>query len=177
MWRCKWDHGHPLRVDIFTRITGSCQRIRQRFSYRPDGSCIFVVACATSSIEKCGFRNNDRFLRPGWSRTSKDCHVSASYLLSPLNPDNKPSISWIIRLGGDHTIVLPILRALNKVYGPVSVIHFDAHLDTWAAYPGQTSEQSRVTHGTFFYLAQEEGLMTNTSIHAGIRCKLAVRNP
>jgi len=79
----------------------------------------------------------------------------------------------IITLGGDHTIVLPILRSLNKVYGPVSVIHFDAHLDTWASYPGQTTDQSRVTHGTFFYLAQEEGLMTNTSIHAGIRCKLA----
>ncbi|CCL98109.1 uncharacterized protein FIBRA_00103 [Fibroporia radiculosa] len=79
----------------------------------------------------------------------------------------------IITLGGDHTIVLPILRSLNKIYGPVSVIHFDAHLDTWASYPGQNTEQSRVTHGTFFYLAQEEGLMTNTSIHAGIRCKLA----
>ena len=50
----------------------------------------------------------------------------------------------------------------------------DAHLDTWPAYPGPGSEQSRITHGTFFYLAKEEGLMTNTSIHAGIRCKLAV---
>ncbi|EJF66810.1 Arginase/deacetylase [Dichomitus squalens LYAD-421 SS1] len=79
----------------------------------------------------------------------------------------------IVSLGGDHTIVLPILRSLNKVYGPVSVIHFDAHLDTWPSYPGPTSEQSRVTHGTFFYLAREEGLMTNTSIHAGIRCKLS----
>ncbi|EIW64204.1 Arginase/deacetylase [Trametes versicolor FP-101664 SS1] len=79
----------------------------------------------------------------------------------------------IVSLGGDHTIVLPILRSLNKVYGPVSVIHFDAHLDTWPAYPGTSTEQSRVTHGTFFYLAREEGLMTNTSIHAGIRCKLA----
>ncbi len=79
-------------------------------------------------------------------------------------------------MGGDHTIVLPILRALNKVYGPVSVIHFDAHLDTWPAYPGTTSDQSRVTHGTFFYLAHEEHLMSNTSVHAGIRCKLAVCN-
>ena len=77
-------------------------------------------------------------------------------------------------MGGDHTIVLPILRALNKVYGPVSVIHFDAHLDTWPAYPGTSSEQSRVTHGTFFYLAHEEHLMTNTSVHAGVRCKLTV---
>ncbi|KIY50652.1 Arginase/deacetylase [Fistulina hepatica ATCC 64428] len=79
----------------------------------------------------------------------------------------------IVSLGGDHTIVLPILRALHKVYGPISVIHFDAHLDTWPAYQGTTSDQSRVTHGTFFYLAQEEGLMSNHSIHAGIRCKLS----
>ncbi|GLB35786.1 putative arginase family protein [Lyophyllum shimeji] len=81
----------------------------------------------------------------------------------------------IISLGGDHTIVLPILRALHKVYGPISVIHFDAHLDTWkpeTRYADQTTEQSRVTHGTFFYLAQEEGLIANSSIHAGIRCKL-----
>ncbi|KAF8910072.1 Arginase/deacetylase [Gymnopilus junonius] len=78
----------------------------------------------------------------------------------------------IVTLGGDHTIVLPILRSLHKTYGPISVIHFDAHLDTWAAYPGQTSEQSRITHGTFFYIAREEGLLANNSIHAGIRCKL-----
>ena len=77
-------------------------------------------------------------------------------------------------LGGDHTIVLPILRALNKVYGPVSVIHFDAHLDTWDGYPGTVSDQSRITHGTFFYKANEEGLVSNSSIHAGIRCKLVV---
>jgi len=79
----------------------------------------------------------------------------------------------IVSLGGDHTIVLPILRSLYKIYGPISVIHFDAHLDTWGPYPGTTTEQARITHGTFFYVAREEGLLSNTSIHAGIRCKLA----
>jgi agmatinase len=74
-------------------------------------------------------------------------------------------------LGGDHAIVLPILRSLYKVYGPISVIHFDAHLDTW----GPWSLQERITHGTFFYIAREEGLLSNTSVHAGIRCKMAVR--
>lgn len=78
----------------------------------------------------------------------------------------------IVSLGGDHTIVLPILRALYKVYGPLSVIHFDAHLDTWRTYPGAVTEQSRITHGTFFSVASEEGLIANNSIHAGIRCKL-----
>ncbi|KAF8506556.1 hypothetical protein F5888DRAFT_1791011 [Russula emetica] len=74
----------------------------------------------------------------------------------------------IVTLGGDHTIVLPILRSLYKVYGPISVIHFDAHLDTW----GRWSPQERITHGSFFYIAREEGLLSNTSVHAGIRCKM-----
>ncbi|KIY66621.1 Arginase/deacetylase [Cylindrobasidium torrendii FP15055 ss-10] len=76
----------------------------------------------------------------------------------------------IVTLGGDHTIVLPILRSLNKVYGPVSVIHFDAHLDTWPAR-GST-DQERITHGSFFDVAHDENLMRNTSIHGGIRCKM-----
>ncbi|KAF5371805.1 hypothetical protein D9758_003456 [Tetrapyrgos nigripes] len=76
----------------------------------------------------------------------------------------------IITLGGDHTVVLPILRSLNKVYGPVSIVHFDAHLDTWP--PRGTTKQESITHGSFFAVAAEEGLMTNTSIHAGIRCKM-----
>src|ERR1700733_7936250 len=52
-----------------------------------------------------------------------------------------------------------------------------SHQDTWSPgrYPYQETEQSRVTHGTFFYLAQEEGLISNHSIHAGIRCKFGVR--
>ncbi|KAJ6544352.1 arginase deacetylase [Mycena capillaripes] len=78
----------------------------------------------------------------------------------------------IISLGGDHTILLPVLRALHKKYGPISVIHFDSHLDTWPGYAGGTSEQSKVTHGSHLFIAQKEGLITNTSIHAGIRCKL-----
>ncbi|KDQ63159.1 hypothetical protein JAAARDRAFT_147183 [Jaapia argillacea MUCL 33604] len=80
----------------------------------------------------------------------------------------------IITLGGDHTIVLPILRSLNKIYGqPIACIHFDSHLDTWPSYKGQTpTPQSRITHGTFFFVASQEGLLSNQSIHAGIRTKL-----
>ena len=47
--------------------------------------------------------------------------------------------------------------------------------DTW--YPGTVTGQARITHGTFFYVAREEGLLSNTSIHAGIRCKLLVSIP
>ena len=50
----------------------------------------------------------------------------------------------------------------------------DAHLDTWGGYPGSDSEASHINHGTLFAVAQQEGLISNSSVHAGIRCKLAV---
>eukprot|EP01135_Chromosphaera_perkinsii_P003295 Nk52_evm70s239 gene=Nk52_evmTU70s239 len=72
----------------------------------------------------------------------------------------------IITLGGDHTLAYPLLRAHEKVYGPaLTLIHFDAHLDTWDTYFG-----ARLTHGTPFRRAAEEGLFNpETSMHVGIR--------
>ncbi len=84
----------------------------------------------------------------------------------------------IVALGGDHSIVLPILRALKAVYGPVSVIHLDSHLDTWDPHEGYTgiaSNQSAITHGTFFWHASREGCISKgTSVHGGLRTKLFV---
>lgn len=71
----------------------------------------------------------------------------------------------LMTIGGDHTIALPILRQLAKRYGPVAVVHFDAHLDTWESYFGV-----EMTHGTPFRLASEEGLLDMSScLHVGIR--------
>jgi agmatinase len=68
-------------------------------------------------------------------------------------------------IGGDHTIALPLLRVMHEVHGPVAVVHFDAHLDTWDTYFG-----APVTHGTPFRRASEEGLIDKTaSMHVGIR--------
>ncbi|KAL2845867.1 arginase family-domain-containing protein [Aspergillus pseudoustus] len=82
----------------------------------------------------------------------------------------------IVSLGGDHSIVLPILRSLKTVYGPISVIHLDSHLDTWDPYEGYTgiaSEQSSITHGTFFWHAAREGCINKgASVHGGLRTKL-----
>ena len=66
----------------------------------------------------------------------------------------------IITLGGDHTIVLPLLRSINSAYGPVTVIHFDSHLDTWKpkVFGGAATKQSSINHGTYFYWAHEEGI-------------------
>lgn len=72
----------------------------------------------------------------------------------------------LVTIGGDHTIALPLLRvAAERAGGPVAVVHFDAHLDTWDTYFG-----APVTHGTPFRRASEEGLIDQeASLHVGIR--------
>jgi agmatinase len=69
-------------------------------------------------------------------------------------------------LGGDHSVTLPLLRALNKVHGgPVGIVHFDAHCDTWSDHFGEPSG-----HGTWVYEAMQEGLLIpEASIQIGIR--------
>lgn len=81
------------------------------------------------------------------------------------------AVTRLVTIGGDHTIALPLLRAVNRVHGPVAVVHFDAHLDTWDTYFG-----APVTHGTPFRRASEEGLIDQTaSIHVGTRGPLYSR--
>jgi agmatinase len=71
----------------------------------------------------------------------------------------------LVTLGGDHTIAYPILKALHKKHGPITVIHFDAHLDTWDTYFG-----APLTHGTPFRRASEDGFIDLEScLHVGIR--------
>ena len=78
----------------------------------------------------------------------------------------------LLTIGGDHTIALPLLRSVAKRHGPVAVVHFDAHLDTWNTY-----FDAPVTHGTPFRRASEEGLIDLTaSLHIGIRGPLYDRD-
>ena len=71
----------------------------------------------------------------------------------------------VISIGGDHTIALPLLRVMAAKHGPISVVHFDAHLDTWDTYFG-----AQFTHGTPFRRASEEGLIDREgSMHVGVR--------
>ncbi len=72
----------------------------------------------------------------------------------------------LISLGGDHSIALPLLRSHAKKFGPLSVVHIDAHIDTWeaefAAIP--------YSHGTPFRYALQEGLIRKDAyIQVGIR--------
>ncbi|WP_043634814.1 agmatinase [Nonomuraea candida] len=74
----------------------------------------------------------------------------------------------LVTIGGDHTIALPLLRAAARKHGPVALVHFDAHLDTWDTYFG-----AEYTHGTPFRRAVEEGILDTEALsHVGIRGSL-----
>lgn len=77
--------------------------------------------------------------------------------------------SHLIAIGGDHTITLALLRALAKRSGPVGMVHFDAHVDTWPDNFGQP-----FAHGSVFYHALIEGLIDpRRMIQIGIRSPVA----
>ncbi|KAI8634761.1 agmatinase [Xylariaceae sp. FL1651] len=98
--------------------------------------------------------------------------------VSPLLLGGRPKL---ITLGGDHSLALPALRALREAHGrPLRILHFDAHLDTWhpTKYPSYwATEQSQFNHGSMFWLAGQEGLLSNASgapsVHAGVRTRLS----
>ena len=69
-----------------------------------------------------------------------------------------------LTLGGDHFISFPILRALHAVHGPLALVHFDAHSDTWR------DEDGRIDHGTMFFHAARLGYVDpGCSIQLGMR--------
>ena len=70
-----------------------------------------------------------------------------------------------VAIGGDHFLTLPILRAYAKKHGPMAIVHFDAHSDTW-----DDEGEERIDHGTMFYHAVKEGVIDPArSVQIGIR--------
>ena len=70
----------------------------------------------------------------------------------------------LLSFGGDHFVSYPLLRSHSKIHGPISLIHFDAHSDTW------DDDGARIDHGSMFLRAKNEGLIdTSRSIQLGIR--------
>ncbi len=70
-----------------------------------------------------------------------------------------------ITLGGDHYITFPILKAYAEKFGPISLLQFDAHSDTWV-----DDDMARIDHGTMFYKAVKLGLVDPVrSVQVGIR--------
>ncbi len=71
----------------------------------------------------------------------------------------------VLTLGGDHSISHPVLRAHAAKWGPLSLLQFDAHTDTWP-----DDDLERIDHGTMFYKAVKEGLVVpGRSVQIGIR--------
>ena len=74
----------------------------------------------------------------------------------------------LIALGGDHSITLPLMRAAAKKFGPLSLVHVDAHIDTWE----EEFEATPYSHGTPFRNALQEGL-----IREGEYIQIGIRGP
>src|SRR3954447_19454994 len=129
-------------------------------------------------------RQASRHLRPAYNPAQDVAPYAVLQAVDagdvPCNPfDTDPALQQIddgvsellasggrpLLLGGDHTVALGALRAVVRQDGPVALIHFDAHLDTWNSYFGADR-----THGTIFRRAHEEGLLVqDVSSHVGIR--------
>jgi agmatinase len=78
-------------------------------------------------------------------------------------------IGHLIAFGGDHSVTLPLLRALAHRHDPPALVHFDAHVDTWPDSFGQP-----LGHGSVFYRAIEEGLVQpQRIIQVGIRSPMS----
>jgi agmatinase len=74
---------------------------------------------------------------------------------------------FLTTFGGDHFITYPLLKAHAAKYGPLALVHFDAHPDTWPEVEGK---QVELNHGTMFYRAVKEGLIVpERSVQTGIR--------
>ncbi len=74
-------------------------------------------------------------------------------------------LAHLLCLGGEHGVTLPLLRALRRRQGGLALVHFDAHVDTWAENFGQD-----YAHGSVFYHAIREGLVDpSRMIQIGIR--------
>ena len=93
-------------------------------------------------------------------------YIEESYrrIAEGLEPIHRTGVVPVV-LGGDHSIALPELRAAAAVHGPLALVQYDSHPDTWDAYFDQ-----KHTHGTPFRRAVEEGLLDpSRSIQVGMR--------
>ncbi|KAI4141390.1 MAG: hypothetical protein L6R39_005367, partial [Caloplaca ligustica] len=142
-----------------------------------------VTSCVTPDIVPAQETNYDNSYDNAYAIQQIEEGHSKLLTRTPFTNADEPgpskagrTLPRIITLGGDHTITLPLLRSVVAAYGPISVIHFDSHLDTWRprVFGGAPSPQASINHGTYFYHAHREGLLANdTNIHAGIRTTLS----
>lgn len=155
----------PRAIRSASQRQTSLRGFNQRAMFNPYQSWAKIIDCG--DIPVTPMDNNLAF---------KQMNLAFEELITKRNGANSNAPPRYIALGGDHSVLLPHIRALNKVYGPLNIIHFDAHLDTWAPdkYPSYWhSDQSELNHGSMLWKAHQEGLTTKHNIHAGLRTKLS----
>ncbi|MFT4633896.1 MAG: agmatinase [Candidatus Pseudothioglobus sp.] len=99
-----------------------------------------------------------------------DCYLDSGYpqhVVEKVEAHAKKILAsgaLMVTFGGDHFVTYPILRAHAEKYGPVALVHFDAHVDTWE------DDGERLDHGSMFLRAKREGLIdVSHSVQIGIR--------
>jgi agmatinase len=130
-----------------------------------------AIRTASSMLAWCqpyawGFDPLDRLNVVDWGDVFFDSgHIAGAPALITAEYDKFVQQNVIpLTLGGDHFISYPILQALAKKHGALSLIHFDAHCDTWA------DDGERIDHGTMFYQAAKTGIVDpSRSIQIGMR--------
>uniref|UniRef100_A0A060T2A6 ARAD1C29810p n=1 Tax=Blastobotrys adeninivorans TaxID=409370 RepID=A0A060T2A6_BLAAD len=132
-------------------------------AYRPD-----LDQLSALKVVECG----DIAMTPFDNRVALDqLYRGERAILKHKSATTKEEHPRIITLGGDHTITFSALRAVHEVHGPVSVIHFDSHIDTWTpeTLGGNISSYQGLNHGTFLHWAHEKGYLSDTNMHVGSR--------
>ncbi|KAJ7832031.1 arginase deacetylase [Mycena olivaceomarginata] len=127
------------------------------FMHLPDASHAFDIAILGFPFD------TTTSYRPGATAIDQMEVAYSTLLARPVQGETKSSTAAYGQRRERNTRVLPILRSLHKVYGPIS-----------AGVEGRV-DQERISHGSYFTIAAEENLLSNTSIHGGIRQKMGGR--
>ena len=109
------------------------QDAHQDLLHRPPATSLREQYAALRDSERLETLRLHRKTDPNFEFSEEDNEayvVGNDKTWAPVSVDGKEH-PRIVTLGGDHTIVLPLLRSINSAYGKISVIHFDSHLDTW----------------------------------------------
>jgi agmatinase len=180
-------------VEGYASYAGALSFIRRKYSRNLSGVDVAVtgVPLDTATSNRPGARFGPRAIRaasPGiswagpwpWELNPMDCLSIVDYGDATFDFGRPETISDAIEshidtileagvaaliFGGDHYITYPVLKSYARHHGKLSLIHFDAHSDTW-----KDEESKRVDHGTMFYHAAVEGLVDPAkSVQVGLR--------
>lgn len=184
------------KVENAPSFAGAQSFLRRRFSRQLDGVDVAVIGVPldTATTNRPGARFGPRALRMAsssmtwarpwpWNIDPMEALAIVDYGDCPFDhgrpggvPDEitaflapvvEAGVTPLV-FGGDHFITYPVLRALAERHGPLSLVHFDAHSDTWA--DDEEGGAERIDHGTMFWHAVKNGIVDDAhSVQVGLR--------